>query len=92
MADDPNTNWPAWWDWELELSAHLLERMVDRHFSETDLRSMMESASGYHADETEPGRWVVESTHESRPWEVIVEPDEADRVLVVITAYPVDSP
>ena len=27
-------------------------------------------------------------THlESRPWEVVVEPDEVDRLLVVVTAY-----
>ena len=22
--------WPDWWDWELELSPHLLKRMTDR--------------------------------------------------------------
>jgi len=37
------TGWPEWWDWELDLSPHLLERMVDRGFSEVDLRRMMES-------------------------------------------------
>ena len=29
---------PIWWSWELELSAHLLERMVDRNFTEVGLR------------------------------------------------------
>jgi len=62
--------------------------MVDRGFSKVDLRSMMSAASKLRRDR-EPGRWVVETSLESRPWEVIVEPDPADRMLVVITAYPV---
>lgn len=79
---------PEWWDWELELSPHLLKRMQDRGFSEVDLRVMMECALSLREDE-EPGRWVVEAEHDSRSWEVIVEPDTADQLLVVITAYPV---
>ena len=39
--------WPSWWDFELELSSHLLKRMKDRGFTETDLREMLEAASGY---------------------------------------------
>ncbi len=85
------TNWPAWWSWEIELSPHLLKRMVDRRFSEVDLRSMMTSATDLREDE-DPGRWVVETSRESRPWEVIVEPDPANELLVVITAYPVEMP
>ena len=83
-------DWPAWWEWELELTSHLLKRMVDRR-SEIDLRSMMASAMRLREDD-EPGRWVVETSHESVPWEVIVEPDPADQLLVVITAYRVDLP
>jgi len=82
-------DWPEWWDWELELSPHLLKRMVDRRFSETDLRLMMEDATGLREDD-EPGRWLVETWHASRPWEIVVEPDREDRLLVVITAYPVE--
>ena len=81
--------WPPWWDWELELSPHLLKRMVDRQFSETTLRRMLEEARSYHPD-TEPGRWVIVARHAKGAWEVIVEPDEALRLLVVITAYPLD--
>jgi len=81
--------WPEWWEWELELSPHLLKRMVDRGFSETDLRSMMHAAAGCQ-EADQPGRWVVATTHGGRSWEVIVEPDSEDRLLVVITAYPVD--
>jgi len=34
-------------------------------------------------------QWVVTTRHRRRAWEIVVEPDEAERVLVVITAYPV---
>lgn len=83
MAD-----WPEWWHWELELSAHVLKRIIDRGFSEVDLRAMIGGASGLHEDEY-PGRWAIESEHDSIPWEVIVEPDWNEKLLVVITAYPV---
>lgn len=85
------TEWPDWWDWTLELSPHLLKRMLDRDFTEVDLRLMMENASSFHEDE-EPGRYVVETRHKAQPWEVVLEPDAADRLLVVITAYPWDQP
>ena len=83
--------WPEWREWELELSPHLLKRMLDRSFSEVDLRVMMERASGVHEDR-QPGRWVLETKRDTKPWEIIVEPDSEDRLLVVITAYPVDQP
>ena len=82
------TRWPDWWHWEIELSSHLLKRMVDRGFSEVDLRTMMDGARGYRGD-VEPGRWVVDTSREGVPWEIIVEPDAVDRLLVVITAYAV---
>ena len=78
-----------WLNWELELSPHLLKRMDDRGFSEMDLRLIMEEARGYRQD-VEPRRWVLETAHDSRLWEVIVEPDGEDRLLVVMTAYPLD--
>jgi len=80
--------WPAWWDWELELTPHVLKRMVDREFTELDLRQMLEDATALRPD-VEERRWVVAARLRRRPWEMIVEPDEAERVLVVITAYPV---
>lgn len=85
------TNWLEWWSWELEFSPHLLKRMIDRGFSETDLRAMMEHATGFR-DDAEPGRWIIETEHDSRSWEVIVEPDSVDELLVVITAFAVDGP
>ena len=36
--------WPDWWNFELELSSHLLKRMVDRDFTEVDLRAMLDRA------------------------------------------------
>lgn len=63
--------------------------MVDRRFSETDLRTMLETASGFHRD-VAPGRWVIETRHTRRDREVIVEPDSEFELLVVITAYAVE--
>ena len=71
------------------LSPHLFKRMLDRGFSEVDLRLMMEDATRIE-EGGEPGRWVVRTIRDSRQWEVIVEPDPVDRFLVVVTAYPVD--
>ena len=62
--------------------------MVDRQFTEVDIRQMLEDASSLRPD-VEEGRWIIASRHHRRAWEIIVEPDEAEHVLVVITAYPV---
>ncbi|HEX6813347.1 MAG TPA: DUF4258 domain-containing protein [Planctomycetota bacterium] len=78
---------PRWWDWPLELGAHIRQRMVDRGFSEIDLREMMETATALRPDVI-PGRWIVEIKHDSRPWSVVVEPDSDGECLVVITAFP----
>lgn len=79
---------PEWWDWELELSPHLLKRMRDRAFDEVDLRVMLEAATVWSPSDTS-GRFVIAARHSGRPWRIVVEPDEEDRLLVVITAYPV---
>jgi hypothetical protein len=71
-----------------ELSPDLLKRMDDRRFTELDLRRMLERAAGYCPDVVE-SRWVIETRHRRRPWEVIVEPDRERQLLVVVTAYPV---
>jgi hypothetical protein len=62
--------------------------MEDRDFTEVDLRRMLEHAARLRVD-TVDGRWVVETWHARRLWEVIVEPDEEIHLLIVITAYPV---
>ena len=68
---------------------HLLKRMEDRRFSEVDLRSMLSRAMSYHRDVV-AGRWVIVARHRRRWWEVIVEPDHSARVLVVVSAYPIE--
>jgi hypothetical protein len=64
--------------------------MSDRDFNEVDLRAMLEVASRYRRDVV-LGRWVIETRHKRRPWEVVVEPDGHLELLVVITAYPADT-
>jgi len=75
----------------LELSPHLLKRMVDRGFTEVELRDMLERAVSLRRDIV-PERWVVGTRHRRRRWEVIVEPDHEAQRLVVITAYPIWEP
>ena len=52
--------------------------------------SMMASALDLREDD-EAGRWIVETALEPRRWEVIVEPDHDAQLLVVVTAYPLES-
>jgi Domain of unknown function (DUF4258) len=78
--------WPEWWDWELELTPHLLKRMAERRFSEVDVRAMLHEAHGLRPAES-PGRWIAESKHENDAWEVVIEPLFDERILLVITAY-----
>jgi hypothetical protein len=83
-------NWPDWWVWELDCSnPHLAKRMMDRSFNEVDVRDMLERALSYSADAA-AGRYVIQTTHLTRSWEVVVEPDQTAKILVVVTAYPVD--
>lgn len=79
--------WPDWWRWELEIAPRMEKRMEDRGFSETDLRAMLQDASAIRPD-IAPGRWVVETRFAGSEWEVIVEPDKDERLLVAVTAYP----
>lgn len=80
--------WPEWWDWEIEITPHLLKRMHDREFTELDLRAMLERALRFRRAETND-RWVIETKYRRHPWEVVVEPDFDGRTLVIVTAYPV---
>lgn len=81
--------WPEGWPWELELSPHVLKRMVDRRFTEGDLRRRLESVQR-EPKEVVVNRWVVVTRHRRRRWEIRVEPDWDARLLVVVTAYPVE--
>jgi hypothetical protein len=64
--------------------------MADRRFTELDLRRMLDKATSFRRDIVE-GRWVIRTRHRRRPWEIIVEPDSRENLLVVITAYPLEA-
>jgi hypothetical protein len=81
-------SWPEWWSWELELTPHVLKRMEDRDFNEVDLRQMLEHTLRYRPDAVD-GRGVIDVRHGRRRWEIIVEPDDIEHLLVVVTAYPI---
>jgi hypothetical protein len=76
------------WGWEIEFTPHLLKRMEDRGFDEPGLSKMLERSNRYRKDVVK-GRWIIETRHKRHPWEIIVEPDEVEKLLVIITAYPV---
>ena len=77
---------PEWWQWELELTPHLFKRMIDRQFNEVDLRAMLADVTDFEPEAS--GRFILQTRHGGRDWDVIVEPDDTERVLLVITAYP----
>ncbi len=78
--------WPEWWEWELAFTGHVELRMEQRGITEVELRSMLQRARGYRPSVVE-GRFMIETTQEGRPWVVIVEPDNDERRLVIVTAY-----
>lgn len=77
---------PEWWNWDLAFTSHIESRMEERGFSEVELRAMLENATELFPA-TRPGRWLVRTRHAGRPWVVVLEPDEADKLLFVVTAY-----
>jgi len=62
--------------------------MDERRFSESDLRKMFENAKSVRNDVVE-GRFLVKTRIGNQHWEVIVEPEPPEKLLVIITAYPV---
>lgn len=80
---------PYWWGWPLEFPEHVRRRMRERSFCETDVRRMLfqpleiSASSGVE-------RWAVNSRLDGRTWRIILEPDLAARVIVVVTAYPLE--
>lgn len=63
--------------------------MEQRGLSEVELRQMLATPSGLVDDHVE-GRWVVHCRLRQAAWHVIVEPDDEDEVVVLVTAYRVD--
>ena len=64
--------------------------MEDRQFNEIDLRAMLERATAYRPDPVE-GRWIIATRHHRHDWAIIVEPDAESRLLVIVTAYPLET-
>jgi Domain of unknown function (DUF4258) len=81
--------WPAWWRYDIVISPHVIERMQERGFSEIDLRTMLDDAVG-HRPSVMPGRFLIEALRGAERWEIVVEPDELERLLTVVTAYRVE--
>lgn len=81
--------WPEWWDWESELTPHIEKRMIQRDINEIDLRTMLHNANNFVKDK-EPGRWVIYSKMGIKNREIIVEPDISEKLVVIVTAYPVE--
>jgi hypothetical protein len=77
---------PIWWDWEIEITPHIEKRMVQRGFTEIDLRKMLDSTYEIQPDIVE-GRWTAKTRNNNAKWEVVVEPDYDEKVQVIVTAY-----
>jgi hypothetical protein len=77
---------PAWWDWELELTDHVIVRMEERDFTEIDLRAMLNHAISVHRLDSH-GRWLARAPLKGQLWKVILEPDVLRHRIVVITAH-----
>jgi hypothetical protein len=63
--------------------------MEQRAFSEVELRTMLDDSSEI-TRARRPGRWIVWTRHQGESWAVVVEPDEEARILIVVTAYPIN--
>ncbi len=78
---------PDWWDWPLAFTAHVELRMEERGFSEVEIRAMLEGGMALLPSKR-PGRWLVRTRHAGTSWIVVVEPDDENRIVMVVTAYP----
>jgi hypothetical protein len=61
---------------------------AQRRVTEVDVRAMLERATAFEPSVVE-GRFMIRVARDSRPWIVIVEPDNDASLLVVVTAYEV---
>jgi len=77
---------PEWWEWELGFDSHIEDRMEERGFSEVELRAMLEDATSL-SPARRKGRWLADTHFRGRPWVVVLEPDVADQITYVITAF-----
>jgi len=80
---------PDWWDWELAYTEHVEGRLLERGVSDVDLRTMLQDATSIRPA-SRPGRWIVQTRYAARPWVVVIEPDQDEHVLYVVTTYAKD--
>ncbi len=88
MASRPDR--PAWWGFEVVLSPHALERMQERGLGEVELRTLLHDAEDVRPS-CMPGRFLITSSAGKDTWRIVVEPDELEGILIVVTAYGVQS-
>jgi hypothetical protein len=81
--------WPEWWQFDLVISPHVVARMEERNFNEIDLRTMLEQATKWR-ESAATGRFIIASSFEAQQWEIVVEPDEYEHLLIIVTAYAVE--
>ena len=62
--------------------------LVPTRMTEVDVRAMLERATAFEPSVVE-GRFMIRVARDSRPWIVIVEPDNDASLLVVVTTYEV---
>ena len=82
----PLRNPPVGWEWELELSAHVEQRMEERGVNEVELRAMLEQVVALREGQVE-GRFIAEARHRGALWAMILEPDVELQCVVVVTVY-----
>ena len=78
--------WPEWWEWELSLTERVQERMLDRDFTEVELRELLQRATDLQSARQE-GRWYVLAQEPRGQWKIVLEPETESKLLVVVTAY-----
>ena len=79
---------PDWWTWELAYTEHAEQRMEERGISDVELRAMLD-ASTCVEPASRVGRWAVRTRHGNRPGAVVLEPDADERLLFLVTMYPI---
>ncbi len=77
---------PEWWEWDLAFTAHVESRMEERALSEVELRAMLDAATEL-LPSLRRGRWIAHARYAGRAWAVVVEPDEDEQLIYVVTAY-----
>ena len=82
--------WPEWWVWELAFIPHVEHRTEERAFTELELRHMLDTAVSLRPSRA-LGRFVVTTRRRGQSWCVVLEPDFDERLLYVVTAYPVEN-